>query len=81
MIAMLGLRGVTVFHSSGDTGVGSGCVSNDGKKMPEFPPMFPASCPWVTAVGGTENSKPEIAWKDSSGGFSNYFERPWYQKE
>lgn len=24
---------------------------------------------------------PEIAWEASSGGFSNYFERAWFQKE
>jgi tripeptidyl-peptidase-1 len=34
----------------------------------------------VTAVGGTESLAPEIAWRDSSGGFSTYFGRPWYQE-
>ena len=36
--------------------------------------------PWVTSVGGTENETPEIAASFSSGGFSNYFEVPDYQK-
>lgn len=81
MIAMLGLRGITVLHSSGDTGIGANCLSNDGSRKREFNPIFPATCPWVTSVGGTEDLDPEIAWRDSSGGFSNYFERPWYQRD
>ncbi|KAI1743606.1 peptidase S8/S53 domain-containing protein [Xylaria scruposa] len=81
MIGMLGLRGITVLESSGDTGVGAPCISNDGKKRLEFTPGFPASCPFITAVGGTEAWAPEIAWIGSSGGFSNYFARPWYQQD
>lgn len=80
MIAMLGLRGVTVMESSGDTGIGSYCKKNDGTGAPTFLPQFPATCPWVTAIGGTEGVSPEIAWRDSSGGFSYYFARPDYQK-
>ncbi|KAI0546262.1 peptidase S8/S53 domain-containing protein [Xylaria curta] len=80
MIGMLGLRGITVISSSGDTGVGAPCISNDGKKRLEFTPGFPASCPFITVVGGTESWAPEIAWIGSSGGFSNYFARPWYQQ-
>jgi tripeptidyl-peptidase-1 len=30
-------------------------------------------------VGGTVRFNPEIAWDGSSGGFSYYFKRPWYQ--
>ncbi|KAI0118924.1 peptidase S8/S53 domain-containing protein [Nemania sp. FL0031] len=81
MIGMMGLRGITVLESSGDTGIGAPCISNDGKKRLEFTPGFPASCPFITAVGGTESWAPEIAWIGSSGGFSNYFARPWYQQE
>jgi tripeptidyl-peptidase-1 len=33
----------------------------------------------VTAVGGTSAVSPEVAWNASSGGFSNYFSRAWYQ--
>jgi hypothetical protein len=36
--------------------------------------------PWVTAVGGTTGSQPEWAAAFSGGGFSDYFERPFYQK-
>ncbi|KAI0878421.1 peptidase S8/S53 domain-containing protein [Hypoxylon argillaceum] len=81
MIGMMGLRGITVLESSGDTGIGAPCISNDGRKKLEFTPGFPASCPFITAVGGTESWAPEIAWIGSSGGFSNYFARPWYQQD
>lgn len=37
--------------------------------------------PDVTTVGGTQSWGPEIGWFASSGGFSNYFARPWYQAE
>jgi tripeptidyl-peptidase-1 len=80
-IALMGLRGVTVLESSGDTGVGSYCKSNDGTNRDRFLPQFPATCPWITAIGGTESALPEIAWKDSSGGFSDYFSRPDYQND
>jgi tripeptidyl-peptidase-1 len=32
-------------------------------------------------VGGTQHFDNEIAWEQSSGGFSNYFSRPWYQED
>jgi tripeptidyl-peptidase-1 len=79
LIGILGTRGVSVLESSGDTGVGAACLNQDGK-TPQFNPVFPATCPYVTAVGGTVDLQPEIAWSGSSGGFSNYFKAPWYQK-
>jgi tripeptidyl-peptidase-1 len=54
MIAQLGVRGISIFESSGDTGVGSYCRSNDGSNRLRFLPQFPSTCPWLTAVGGTE---------------------------
>jgi tripeptidyl-peptidase I len=54
MVAMMGVRGISVFESSGDTGIGSNCLSNDGQKRKEFNPQFPGTCPWITSVGGTE---------------------------
>lgn len=85
-MASVGARGVSLLFSSGDHGVGDGisnpahqiCKTNDGRNITTFLPMFPASCPYVTAVGGTTNV-PEIASVISSGGFSNYFARPSYQ--
>lgn len=80
MIGMLVSRGITVLESSGDTGVGGPCQSNDGQKKPEFTPQFPGTCPFITAVGGTQSVTPEVAWNASSGGFSNYFPRADYQQ-
>jgi tripeptidyl-peptidase-1 len=56
MIAQMGLRGITILESSGDTGIGSSCTRNDGSNEPRFDTEFPNSCPWVTSVGGTEVS-------------------------
>merc|ERR1719450_499661 len=73
----LGLRGVTILSSSGDDG--AGCVNKT-----KFSPHFPASSPYVTAVGGTRFYNPftvgiELAYEISGGGFSNTFKRPKYQ--
>ncbi|KAF9480670.1 subtilisin-like protein [Pholiota conissans] len=86
--AQLGARGVSLLFSSGDGGVGDGdsnpatqtCISNDGKNTTKFLPAFPASCPFVTAVGATTHI-PEVAVSRffSGGGFSNYFTRPAFQ--
>ncbi|KIK07829.1 hypothetical protein K443DRAFT_673084 [Laccaria amethystina LaAM-08-1] len=80
MFAQLGSLGTTVFFSSGDFGVGGGdCKTNDGKNRVLFQPAFPASCPFVTAVGGTTKVNPEVAVSFSGGGFSQYFAQPSYQ--
>jgi tripeptidyl-peptidase-1 len=79
MFGQLGARGVSVIFSSGDSGVGSACQTNDGKNTTRFLPIFPASCPWVTSVGGTFQVEPEQAIFFSSGGFSDRFPRPAYQ--
>ncbi|KAF8260346.1 subtilisin-like protein [Lactarius quietus] len=85
MYAKLGALGVSVLFASGNAGVGGGdCMTDDGV---QFIPMFPASCSYVTSVGGTTDGtgetrlSPEVAAEISGGGFSNYFERPPYQKE
>ncbi|KAF2174121.1 hypothetical protein M409DRAFT_62256 [Zasmidium cellare ATCC 36951] len=84
-IGMLGLRGRTILGSSGDGGVGEICRANDGDNLkegtPEFTPMFPSSCPYITSVGGTQSVGPEVAWNFSAGGFSNLFPVAWYQRE
>ncbi|THV48737.1 hypothetical protein BGAL_0230g00030 [Botrytis galanthina] len=79
LIGIMGLRGISVLESSGDTGVGAGCVANDGLNTPYFQPQFPGTCPYITSVGGTQAVAPEVAWDDGSGGFSNYFPTAWYQ--
>lgn len=79
LFAQLGARGVSVIFSSGDSGVGESCIANDGTERTRFQPTFPASCPFVTSVGGTYGIKPEKAIGFSGGGFSERFARPKYQ--
>ncbi|KAI0287619.1 tripeptidyl peptidase A [Russula brevipes] len=82
-----GARGTSLLFSTGDGGVGDGdpdpathtCLTNDGKKRTKFVPSFPASCPFVTAVGGTIYI-PEVAADFSGGGFSDIFPRPKWQE-
>ncbi|KAH9012242.1 subtilisin-like protein [Lactarius deliciosus] len=84
LFGQLGLRGVSVLFSSGDHGVGDGdCLVRDssGKHSVQFIPIFPATCPWVTSVGGTTGHDPEVAASISGGGFSIYFRRPPYQAD
>jgi tripeptidyl-peptidase-1 len=81
MLAQLGSRGVSVVFSSGDSGVGAACQTNDGRNQTHFNAQFPASCPWVTSVGATTNTNPEQAVYFSSGGFSDFWKRPPYQDE
>ncbi|KAJ7618976.1 peptidase S8/S53 domain-containing protein [Mycena polygramma] len=80
MFAQLGARGSSIMFASGDGGVGAGdCRANDDTNRTIFQPAFPASCPYVTAVGGTTEVNPEVAASFSGGGFSRYFSRPSYQ--
>jgi tripeptidyl-peptidase-1 len=88
LFAQLGARGITLLFSSGDEGVGSNgsCITNDGKNTSTFLPAFPASCPYVTTVGGTKEYPEVVAFDPrngyaSGGGFSNYFLMPSYQEE
>lgn len=86
MLAQLGARGTSVLFSAGDYGIGNDCLSNDGKNTTRMNPNFPATCPFVTAIGGTQSIEPEEAWNrnggpSGAGGFSGegYFTRPHYQ--
>jgi len=83
LFGRLELRGVSIIDASGDGGVAGQrdvpCVSNDGQNRATFLPTFPASCPWVTAIGST-SVIPEQGSSFSSGRFSNYFAVPIYQR-
>jgi tripeptidyl-peptidase-1 len=81
LFAQLGARGVSILFGSGDAGPGSSCVKNDGTNQTRFLPGYPASCPFVTAVGGTYGTNPEKAVSFSGGGFSEVFPRPQYQDQ
>ncbi|KAI9435318.1 subtilisin-like protein [Lactarius indigo] len=80
VFGQLGARGVSVLFASGDDGIGEGnCEDSSGNIR--FIPIFPATCPEVTAIGGTMGPAPEEAAFFSGGGFSDYFERPPYQDQ
>ncbi|KAF8259694.1 peptidase S8/S53 domain-containing protein [Lactarius quietus] len=85
--AQLGAHGVSLLFGSGDWGVREElCLVRDssGNTHVHFLPIFPATCPYVTSVGGTtggamkEPENPEVVAGLSGGGFSNYFPRPDY---
>ncbi|KAG4030019.1 hypothetical protein MFRU_013g00430 [Monilinia fructicola] len=76
LFSQLGARGVSILVASGDSGVGDTCTTGSTKA---FTTSFPASCPWVTTVGGTTGNSPEAAWTDGGGGFSSVFGQPSYQ--
>ncbi|KAH8696422.1 putative protease S8 tripeptidyl peptidase I [Talaromyces proteolyticus] len=75
LLAQLGARGVSVIVASGDGGVAG---SRPSDSCNAFVPTFPASCPYVTAVGAS-TAIPEVGATLSAGGFSNFFGRPLYQ--
>jgi tripeptidyl-peptidase-1 len=107
----LGLMGTSFLVSSGDNGVagnGDQCIDPSDRRPGAnatytdgssglFNPMFPAVCPYVTAVGATQviggtnivralasNEQPEETLAQvafSGGGFSNVFAMPNYQAE
>ncbi|KAH8995566.1 peptidase S8/S53 domain-containing protein [Lactarius hatsudake] len=77
LFAQLGARGVSLILSTGDDGVGKNCKDEFGNVR--FANSFPATCPYLTAVGGTTDYDPEVAAPLSGGGFSDYFPRPAYQ--
>jgi subtilase family serine protease len=84
-----GQDGVTVLASAGDGGTSN--VDVDNNLYPFTTVLFPASSPWVTAVGGTSLYADtsgkylfEIVWNDldgaaGGGGVSQQFSEPFYQ--
>ncbi|TVY51388.1 Tripeptidyl-peptidase sed3 [Lachnellula cervina] len=76
LFSQLGARGVSILVAAGDSGVGDTCTVGGTK---QFQTSFPASCPFVTTVGGTTGTSTEGAWTDGGGGFSNLFAQPSYQ--
>jgi len=71
-----GVRGISIMFASGDSGVGG-----TGGSCTRFVPQWPSGSPWVTAVGGTSHFGTEQCAGLSSGGFSDRWPRPDYQKE
>ena len=83
----LALQGVTILVASGDDGVANWLARDDITEC-AYNPSFPASSPYVLAVGGTEgaeDSNSEVTADcsnsgiTSGGGFSNYYAAPSFQ--
>lgn len=86
----LGIQGVTVFVSSGDDGVAN-FQARANQTNCGYHPSYPASSPWVTAVGATQGGiigGDEIVCSSDTGGqittgggFSTQSDMPDYQAE
>lgn len=84
----LGLRGISVMVASGDDGVAN-FIARQNASACGFNPSYPATSPYVTAVGATqgpEMNTTEIACTSSTnggittgGGFSTVYPQPAYQ--
>jgi len=92
-LAEAAASGISLLASSGDSG-SADCLTADGVPEDFRSVNYPASSPWVTAVGGTNLSltaantlKDQVVWNDASaepgaaggGGFSTLFKRPGWQ--
>ena len=68
----LGAMGLSVLFASGDQGV----LGREGRGT-TYHPDFPASSPYITAVGGTDFATDSIGeeavWPSGGGGFSDHF--------
>lgn len=90
-LAMAAASGISVVAASGDAG-SSACIG-DGAPLDRLAVSYPASSPYVTAVGGTNVNltaanqiQGETVWNDApyditagGGGLSGMFARPSYQ--
>ncbi len=90
-LALAAASGISVLASSGDAG-SSACIGNQGP-LDRLAVSFPASSPYVTAVGGTNVAltasnklQAQTVWNDApldlsagGGGLSTMFKRPSYQ--
>jgi kumamolisin len=91
-IELAAATGITLVASSGDQGSAS-CVNNQGQVLDRLAVSYPASSPFITAVGGTNllltagnTIKDQIVWNDTNiqlaaggGGLSELYARPSYQ--
>lgn len=93
IFAMAGIVGTSILIASGDSG-SSACLHN-GIPRPGQTSAYPASSPWVTAVGGSRvvlgaNNKrtKEVVWNDTTWdvdsdgagtGGPTTYSAPWYQ--
>ncbi|HEX6121874.1 MAG TPA: S53 family peptidase [Ktedonobacterales bacterium] len=78
-------QGITFLAASGDHGATDWGDAAMSRFSAAPTTTFPASNPWVTAVGGTTLTRgpsafQETAWSGSGGGYSNLFLAPSYQQ-
>eukprot|EP01084_Bolivina_argentea_P284458 487516_1 len=73
--AKCGTAGISFLFASGDSGAGGNCTASKGRECPDFP----TGSPYVTSVGGTHSSSPEIVWSSGGGGFSDYWPQQTWQ--
>ena len=75
-----GVRGISILVASGDSGAAD---QKNHCKNKKFTPKWPAASPYITSVGGTGGliGTYETAADLSSGGFSNRYPTPKWQKE
>ncbi|KAI0123774.1 peptidase S8/S53 domain-containing protein [Xylariales sp. AK1849] len=101
-LGLMGVTAVFASGDSGVAGINGQCLQdngapapvgasyghfNPGKSITDMKVVFPASCPWITSVGGsalpengTIGDKEVMPWEFSpGGGFSNLFGLPEYQ--
>lgn len=84
LFGLLTARGTTILAASGDGGAkgssNSTCRTNDGTNKDVTMAVFPATCPWVTSIGGiAAGGEPFEGAEFSGGGFSQYFPREKWQ--
>lgn len=87
----LGLQGVSLFAASGDDGALDRSVRSLGAAACGYAPTWPASSPWVTAVGATQGGVTggeEVACASDAGGdittgggFSLLYDTPAWQRD
>jgi subtilase family serine protease len=83
----LGIQGVTILAAAGDAGVAGPFGGFEGPSYCGYGPLFPASSPYVTTVGGTQGYPDQVPSQcdlggliTTGGGFSNQYSTPSWQE-
>jgi len=83
----LGIQGVTFLAAAGDAGVAGPLGGYEGSSFCGYGPLFPASSPYVTTVGGTQGYPEQVPSQcdlggliTTGGGFSNMYSTPSWQE-
>jgi tripeptidyl-peptidase-1 len=83
----LGIIGVTILSSAGDQGVSGPWGGSKGSSFCGYGPLFPASSPYITVVGGTQGYPEQVPAQcnlggtiTTGGGFSSVYSTPSWQE-